>query len=440
MERVFKKMCKEKKFQMPPVGLRIVKSAFAVFLCYIVDFIRGNAGIVFYSLLAALWCIQVYVADSKANAKQRFLGTCVGAVYGLLYLLMRGKICTILTLHELLEAMILSLFVGLILYTTVLIKKKRASYFSCVVFLSIVVNHVGDANPYLFVWNRFLDTVIGILIGVWANTLQLPRNRRSDILFVSGLDDTLIDKKDLMSDYSRIELNRMIDEGANFTISTMRTPGSMIDVVRNIHLKLPVIAMDGAVLYDIYEKTYLEIYIIPKSTSQEVYHLIRGEGLMPFSNVIKNDVLCIYYDETEDSIQKELVKNLRRSPYRNYIQASLPKEDEVVYFMLLYPTEIIEQFYKKLENTGFVKRLKVKKYPSNDYFGYSYIKIYNKNAKKENMIEYLQQSLDVNKVVTFGSIPEHYDVVITDGNMNSVVKHLKKIYEPVCLKGPYMKK
>ena len=52
-----------------------------------------------------------------------------------------------------------------ILYTTVLLKKKNASYFSTVVFLSIVVNHIGDQNPLLFVFNRVLDTMIGIVLA-----------------------------------------------------------------------------------------------------------------------------------------------------------------------------------------------------------------------------------------------------------------------------------
>ena len=55
---------------------------------------------------------------------------------------------------QILDSAIISLMIIVVLYTTVLIKKKQASYFSCVVFLSIVVNHVADANPYLFVWNH----------------------------------------------------------------------------------------------------------------------------------------------------------------------------------------------------------------------------------------------------------------------------------------------
>lgn len=62
-----------------------------------------------------------------------------------------------------------------VFYTTVAINKKQASYFSCVVFLSIVVNHIDDLHPYLFVLNRFLDTAIGIIIGVFVNISINPK-------------------------------------------------------------------------------------------------------------------------------------------------------------------------------------------------------------------------------------------------------------------------
>ena len=79
--------------------------------------------------------------------------------------------------------MIVSLFIVVVLYSTVLIRQKQASYFSCVVFLSIVVNHIQDANPYVFVWNRFLDTIIGIIVGVVVNCFTIPGKKNKDILF-----------------------------------------------------------------------------------------------------------------------------------------------------------------------------------------------------------------------------------------------------------------
>lgn len=418
----------ERKLGLPPIGMRIVKSAIAILLCYLVSFLRGNSGIVFYSQLAALWCIQVYVENSRKNASQRLIGTVIGALYGLLYLLMRNWSGGI---GKVLDAFCISAFIVVILYTTVLIQKKQASYFSCVVFLSIVVNHVTDVNPYLFVWNRFLDTVIGIIIGVGVNLMSLLRDRRKDVLFLSGLDDTLLSKKDNMSDYSRIELNRMLDDGMNFTIVTMRTPASLMTPLRDIRLKLPVIAMDGAVLFDIYEKRYLKVYIISQDKSSQIRSLIRSEGLTCFTNVVIDDMLVIYYDKSKDEVHNNLIRELRRSPYRNYVDRPYPEDEDVVYFMLLHPTEVIEAFYKKLEDAGITKELKVLKYASDDYPGYAYIKIYNRNATKENMIQYLQKMTGLSQIVTFGTIPGRYDVVVRPGDTNKVVNQLRKLYEPV---------
>ena len=429
-----KKMGKKKKYRLPHIGMRIIKSAVAIGICYLVSFLRGNSGIVFYSQLAALWCMQVYISNSRKNALQRFIGTVIGALYGLIFLLIEGRIVASDVWKEAMNALLVSVMIVIVLYTTVLIKKKQASYFSCVVFLSIVVNHVGDSNPFLFVWNRFLDTVIGIMIGIGVNSFSLPKEKKKDILFISGLDDTLLHEDDNLSDYSRIELNRMLDEGANFTISTMRTPASLMKPMRDIRLKLPVIAMDGAVLYDINENAYLKVYVISNVMSLKVFSLIKEQGLSCFANVIIDDMLVIYYKETEDDVHRRLIKEMRRSPYRNYVKSEEFHENDVVYFMLLYPQKVIDNFYQVLEQNEITEKLKVLKYDSVDYPGYAYIKIYNRNATRENMSEYLKNMMNLNKTVTFGSIPGRYDVVIRPGDTNKVVQELKKQYEPVTLR------
>lgn len=419
------------KEKMPHIGLRIIKSVIAVELCYLVSFLRGNAGIVFYSQLATLWCIQMYTINSKKNAAQRMIGTVIGAVYGLFFLLIKGRLEFSGMGGEILKSTVISLLLIPVLYTTILIKKKQASYFSCVVFLSIVVNHAADANPYLFVWNRFLDTMIGIVIGISVNSFSLPRKKRRDVLFISGLDDILLNGEDNLSDYSKVELNRMLDEGANFTLSTMRTPASLMEPMRDIRLKLPVIAMDGAVLYDIEEKMYLKTYVISNSRAKEILNLIKGEGLNCFTNVIVDDLLVIYYEELQDEVQKRLVSELRRSPYRNYVKRTLPETECVVYFMILYPKEIINKMYGILKKNGITEELKVLKYDSTDYPGYAYIKIYNKNATKENMICYLKKTLNLEKVITFGTIPGCYDELIEAGDANQAVRLLKRQFEPL---------
>lgn len=107
------------------------------------------------------------------------------------------------------------------------------------------------------------------------------------------------------------------------------------------------------------------------------------------------------------------------------------KQENVVYFMLLYEKKIIEEFYQVLKDKGLTEKLKILKYDSVDYPGYAYIKIYNKNATREHMTEYLKDMLGLKKTVTFGSIEGRYDIVIRQGDSNRVVRELKKRYEVV---------
>ncbi|MCM1264110.1 MAG: HAD hydrolase family protein [Butyrivibrio sp.] len=414
---------------IPKIGMRIIKSAVAVALCFVVAYFRRENGIVFYSLLSALWCMQGYRTNTKKNALQRMTGTVIGALYGLIFLLLVEWFHIPAAKESIIRSALVSFFIIVVLYTTVLFEQKQSSYFSCVVFLSIVVNHVADANPYIFVWNRFLDTCIGILIGVFVNDFRLPIEKKKDILFVSGLDDTLLNKNCNLTDYTRVELNRMLEEGLKFTVSTMRTPASIMEVMRDIKIKLPVIAMDGAVLYDMKENTYCKAYVMSSDVSQKILSLIREVGANCFINVIVDDMLVIYYSECNDKVYSELVATLRRSPFRNYVKREFPDNEKVVYFMILDKQQTVEALYGLLQRNGYADKLKILKYESTDYPGYYYMKIYNKNASKQNMMEYLKKLTGLNQTVTFGTIPDTYDVTVKAGDVDKVVHVIKRYFE-----------
>lgn len=424
--------------QIPKIGLRIIKSAVAVFLCYLFNYFRGENGIVFYSQLSVLWCIQSYISTTKQNANQRIAGTFIGASSGLVvllfFLLIRNAELQVGDFSMyLIKGLITSVVIIFVLYATVILNKKNASYFSCVVFLSIVVIHGGDNNPFIFTLNRVIDTMVGILIGVAVNLFHLPRKQHKEILFISGLDDTLLDSDYHLNDYCKVELNRMIEEGLNFTLSTMRPPASIIEPMADIKLKLPVIAMNGGVLYDTQSKRYLEKIEIEKKEAIEIAKFLDENNILYFANVVVDDTLLIYYNRRPaldfDEVQIGLINTLRKSPYRNYINRPLPSEENVVYFMLFYPTDSTERIYSILEKKQITKFFKVLNYPSKDYPGYSYIKIFNEYASKENMIELLKRRVKPEKIITFGTIPGKYDYVVQEGNTNEVVHKMKKIFE-----------
>lgn len=421
-------MTAEKK-KLPPIGARIIKSALGAAICMLISILREQlpigGGIPFYSVLAVLWCMQPYTTTTLTMAKQRTVGTFIGAAYGLVFL----RFFQHFPVGESVVYLSACAMLIPILYTTVLMNKRNASYFSCVVFLTVAINHSFDTNPYLFVFNRVLDTLVGIGVGVGLNIIHMPVKKGDTTLYVSGIDSVLVSSRETMIPYNKVELNRLIALGANFTVSTVRTPASMLDLLSGINLKLPVIAMDGAVLYDIKENRYLDTAPLNRETARLAESVITGEGAHTFVNALYDNTLHIYYGDFQNDAERDLFEKLHRSPYRNYTKKCCrTDQDQVLYLMVLAPDEQIQRIFKHLQAV-LGEQIRMTTSPAAEYPGYTYLKIYDPDARKANMIEILRQRTGAKKVVTVGSIPGAYDIFVSDDGGNSGVKAIKKLYE-----------
>ncbi|NCC45181.1 MAG: hypothetical protein EOM18_16715, partial [Clostridia bacterium] len=125
---------KLEEIKLPKIGQRIVRSMIGVALCFGVYYLRGEKGIPFYSALAVLQCIQPYWESSAKMAKQRTIGTFIGAFWGLAVLLIELYVFPDAVQYSVWGHMFIALMTGAVLYTTVLLDRKNTSYFSCVVF------------------------------------------------------------------------------------------------------------------------------------------------------------------------------------------------------------------------------------------------------------------------------------------------------------------
>lgn len=412
------------KFTLPPVGNRIIKSAVGVLLCWCVYLIRGRSGIPFYSMLAALWCIQPYINKTLSMALQRTVGTLIGAAFGLVTIVLEIFVLDIY--DRPLGFFIVALMIVPVIYTTLLIKRPNASYFSCVVFLSITVNHIMDENPYIFVLNRVIDTFIGIAIGMLVNSARLPRRRIKDILFTAELDDMLSPISEQLTAFSKIEINRMLSEGLKFTLVTMRTPASLMGILSDLNLGLPVVVMNGAALYDFRENRYVKAYIISRDSCEKVRNIVNSAGMNVFTNALCDDSLVIYYDRLENEAEWAIFASLKKSPYRNYMNREPQPEDRVIYLMIIDRSERTEKLFKELKSSEIGSVLNLITYPSQDYPGFSYIKIYNKNAGKKNMTEILCREYGIEKS----------EAVSANGSrsLNAIAHRLKSSFEPPIFK------
>ena len=402
---------------VPPIGMRMVKTAAAVLICLLVSMAVDREDMRIYSSIAALLCVQPYAEDTKRMAIQRIVGTAIGSVFGIATLLLEMDLDIQGTL---VGYIVIAAVTVPNLWIAVVLKSSNAAALSGIVFLSITVTHVTDASPWIFAWYRASETLVGIAVGIAVNAFQLPRRKRRDMLFVSGLDGLLLTEQGTLTPYSRVSLNRMLDDGMQFTLSTMRTPASVREATRDLRLRLPVIVMDGAALYDMEKKRYLHACVLPRELALRCEAVFRAQGIHCFLNGVLDDNLMIYYGEFHHETERAIFEKLRTSPYRNYVSRSYYKDCPIVYLMGIDLTERMQALYDALGEAGLLEQVKVRFYPAAEYPGYSYLKIYERSASREAMLERLKQDLGMERSVVLTTQEGCGDVVIRGGANQAV--------------------
>ena len=439
---------KDKGVKLPVPGQRILRSVLAALLCVTIYFLRGRSGALFYSIIAALQCIQPYTANMLKVGKNRIIGTLIGAFWGAVALfgalwITGGEVDYDTTL---IYYIILALFIGVVLYSTVVLKVTTSSYFSCVVFMSITLNHIGDANPYMFVFNRTMDTIIGVGVAILANSVHFSRTRDTETLFVSGVDHVLFREDRNLSPITRIRLNRFIQEGMQFSVSTKQTPATVRELTEGIGLRLPIIAMDGAVLYDMNSKTYIRTVTMTRGLASDVTRFLLEENEPYFVSKVEENLLVIYCrgfkpggPEPDKGSPEEAMYALymkkKDSPYRNYVSTTEDIVDGVLYFLVIDRRERVEQLCESLHRQPWANMVRTV-YDSFDCRdGELMLRIYYCGATRRLMLEELRQYTGAPQTVLFGIDKTECDVVIPDAGGGHMVRELRKRFEPVSLKG-----
>ena len=64
------------------IGMRIIKTALAVLVCGLIGWLRDRDGMNFFSMIAAIICIQKSAEATIKNSFNRVVGTAIGGAYG----------------------------------------------------------------------------------------------------------------------------------------------------------------------------------------------------------------------------------------------------------------------------------------------------------------------------------------------------------------------
>ena len=154
------------------IGMRIVKTVVAVFLCGLFAYIRKESA--FFSMIAALACIQNTTTETIKSSVDRMIGTLIGGVVGIMVVYAMNDLGVI---HmDLLRYLVVALLLIPIIEISLMVKKPGCASMACMVFMCLVVDP-GD-KPAVYSIQRLFETFVGAALACGINILlpyQTPR-------------------------------------------------------------------------------------------------------------------------------------------------------------------------------------------------------------------------------------------------------------------------
>lgn len=418
-------------------GQRIVRTVIAVLLCMLVYEARGRRGMPIFALIAAVMCITPYTRDTKAIAKRRVIGTLIGAGLGVITLLLEFRLFSMGEPDGIIHYIIAALGSGIVIYFTVWLGLTDIAQFAGIVFLIVVITQTGSSNVFQYAYHRIIDTLIGIAVGECVNRVHLPRLRNTETLFASGITNTLFEEGNKLSGYSLIELNRLIDDGCKFTVDTVEAPASVRELLQDVHIHLPIIAMDGALLYDLKERKALYTVLMDSDTTAAICKLLEEREVEFFMSTVDQQILIIRHGKLKNDAIRNVYEQKRYSPYRNYV----PRLDETdylnntIYFYILDSEDKVERLLPEIMNAPWAGSVRIKRDDRHIPEGYCCVRIFPAAATKGHMLEKLREMTGAKDTVTFGSEKGQCDVFIENADKDLMVKELKRRFEPISVKG-----
>ena len=350
----------KRQFYLPHIGQRIVKTSVAVFLTLLVYYLRGYRGadMPAEAAITAIICMQPYVHDTREYAMSRFIGTLIGAAWGLGFLLL---MLVFPRMGEVLLLVYLRMAVGvmLTLYTCVLVRRPDTAGQAAIVFICVVIAFPEIEEPLQQALTRFGGVLLGTAAAIVVNVFRLPRDKERSLVFFIKLSDLLPDRFSQLPAAALFRLNYLYNDGAKICIMSEHAPAFFTLSLSQAKLSVPFIVMDGAAIYDANENTYLRSETLEPAETEHLRSRLDALGLSYFLYTIHNGKVCIFHQGEMREQEQAVYENMKRSPYRSYLDGEICRAEEIVYLKVIDRDDRIRMLEKKLRRELRGRKLRV---------------------------------------------------------------------------------
>lgn len=221
-------------------------------------------------------------------------------------------------------------------------------------------------------------------------------------LYISDLDGTLLNEKAELSEYTIQALNLLISKGVNFSFATARTAASTNVILQQVNINLPVVLMNGVLVYDRKNSTYLKVETLMKKSVKSILSILKSNNMTGFMYEVKDNKLATYYENLSSKGLKDFHDERVTKYNKNFIKVtdfSTITSDDIIYFCLLDTKEQLDIIYQLLKNIDEIAIAYYKDIYSDDLW---YIEIFSNKATKYNAALFVKEYCNFDMMIGFG--------------------------------------
>lgn len=419
-------------WHFPPLGRRIVKTTVAVFICLLIYYLLGYRGqdMPTESAITAIICMQPFVRDSRDYALNRLAGTLIGALWGLLFLLLLYAAPRLGGSAPVLYGL-MALGVMLSLYSALLIRKPDTSSLAAIVFLCIVIAFPDIERPLVQAATRILDVFIGTVVAIGVNVFRLPREKHPERVIFIRSRDLVPDRFAQVHPAVLFRLNYLHNDGAKLCLISEHAPAFFTLQMSAAKLNVPLIVMDGAAIYDANENRFVRLETIGQEDSSRLRMRLDALGISYFIYTVHRNKTCIFHYGHITDQERVIYDRMRRSPYRSYLDGEIYEAAEIVYFKIIAKEHRIPELMDSLYGVLPEDRLRAVVRPQASAPGISGLYIYSSAAtvkRAESQLMDLLRAEDPTLEPVEIILPDGYR---TERDAMHLLNTVSRYYEPV---------
>ena len=219
-------------------------------------------------------------------------------------------------------------------------------------------------------------------------------------LYVTDLDGPLLNGNAMLSARTVCLLNRLIEQGALISVASARSPvGVGMTNLREIRFTLPLVLMNGVMLYDLASGRILESCTWSSGTTAAVLEVCRQGGKTPFLYRVEEGRMDIAFTALTSEGERQFYRKRAEKFSSMFHKVPSYPLDGAVYCSMQDREEVLRSIREKLKDLPDVESVL---YTDTYREGNWYLEIFSARAGKANGVRRLRDRVGAERVTAFG--------------------------------------